>query len=245
MTKLAGDHIQVLVDGYELTGDLNRVAIDDQRNAYDVTAFGDALHNVVLGSRAVAFNHAGYLNADSARSHPVLKDLTIDGVISVILGQNTDPDEGDPMYSLLALQGRYGAVPQVGTYVPFAAAFANRGSLGGWGVALAVPSTFSTATSTTGPTVDNGAETTGGGAAYLHVLGASVGDTYDIEVQMDTTSGFSSPTQAALFTLDGSALGSERIAIDVSIEQYTRWQVTRTSGSTNDDVKMAISLVRF
>ena len=26
---LAGDHLQVLVDGYELTGDHNKVAIDD------------------------------------------------------------------------------------------------------------------------------------------------------------------------------------------------------------------------
>ena len=29
MPKLAGDHVQVLVGGYELTGDSNRISIND------------------------------------------------------------------------------------------------------------------------------------------------------------------------------------------------------------------------
>jgi len=51
MTKLAGDHVQILVGGYELTGDSNRLNINDSRDTFDVTAFGDEtnLHSIKLG----------------------------------------------------------------------------------------------------------------------------------------------------------------------------------------------------
>ena len=111
MAKLAGDHVQVLVDGYELTGDLNRVSIPDTRDLYDVTAFGDAVHQFIPGRRTVALEHAGYMNADEARSHPVLKASSVAGIVSVLLGQNTDPAAGDPAYSLAIRQGKYSVIP--------------------------------------------------------------------------------------------------------------------------------------
>ncbi len=50
MAKLAGDHVQVLVDGYELTGDSNKITVSDVRDMYDVTAFADAVHRFIAGS---------------------------------------------------------------------------------------------------------------------------------------------------------------------------------------------------
>jgi len=38
---LAGDHVQVLVGGYELTGDMNRVTVNDTYDMHDITAFSD------------------------------------------------------------------------------------------------------------------------------------------------------------------------------------------------------------
>jgi hypothetical protein len=243
MTKLAGDHVQVLVSGYELTGDSNRITVEDKRDTYDVTAFGDAVHKFVPGKRAINLTHAGYLNANSARSHPVLKGVAVDGIVSVLLGQNTDPVVGDPMYSVAVRQGQYQSLVEMGKFVPFAAAFANRGDLGGWGAALAVPVTFTD--SGNGSAVDNGAQTTGGGAAFLHVLTAAASDTYTIVVEESTTGAFSGEESTlATFTLDASALGSERQAISGTIQQYTRWKATR-SGSAGDTVEIAVSLVRF
>lgn len=243
MAKLAGDHVQVLVDGYELTGDSNNIGISDQRNMLDVTAFGDAVHNFVPGKRQVNMDHSGYMNAASASSHPVLKGIDIDGIVSVLVGDNTDPAEGDIAYSLSVLQGKYSPQPAVGAFIPFSAMFANKGKLGGWGVALAVPVTFTNTAN--GGAVDNGGATSNGGAAFLHILQAAASDTYSIVVEGSTTGSFGGEeTTVATFTLDASALGSERIAINGTIPRYTRWKATRT-GSAGDTVEIAVNLVRF
>ena len=240
---LAGDHVQVLVDGYQLTGDSNQVVVDDRRDTLEKTSFGDAVHNFLLGQVLSRLTHQGYLNADTARSHPVLKGATIDGVVSVLLGQNAAPAVGDPVYSLLVQQERYQTRPQRGEAIPFNASFPNRGDRSGWGVALAVPVTFTN--STNGAVVDGGAESSHGGAALLHILQAAASDTYTIVVEGADDSGFTSNVVTlATFTLDASALGSERVDIAGTLSRYTRWKATR-SGSAGDTVELAVNLVRF
>ncbi len=241
---LAGDHVQVLVDGYELTGDHNRLSIPDTRDVYDVSAFGDDVHRFVQGRRKVTLEHAGYMNAVAARSHPVLNGLAVSGVVSVLLGQNTAPVAGDPVYSLAIRQGKYSVIPEVGKFVPFNATFANRGELGGWGVALGVPVTFTNTAN--GAAVDNGAASSAGGAAFLHLLTAAATDRYSITVEGSATGAFAGEqTTLATFTLNAAALGSEFITLSGSIPRYTRWKATRSSGTAGDTVKIAVSLVRF
>lgn len=244
MVKLAGDHVQVLIGGYELTGDSNRITIDDARQTLDATAFGDAVQKFIAGQRRMSLTHSGYLNATAAHSHPVLNTAALDGVVSLLVGQNAAPAAGDPVYNLRTLQSRYSTTPEVGQVVPFSATFANRqGNQDGWGTALAVPTSFTNTTN--GTAVNHGAATTDGGAAYLHVLTAAASDTYAVTVEGSTTGVFSGEqTTLATFTLNGSALGSERIAINGSIPQYIRWRAVRT-GSAGDTVRIALSLVRF
>lgn len=244
MTKLAGDHAQVLVSGYELTGDSNRIAINEAVDTHDVTAFGDEVHKFISGQRVSAIDHAGYLNSAAAGSHPVLKGIAVNGVVSVLIGQNAAPVVGDPTFSLLTQQNRYSAMPERGTFVPFGAYFANRGEVGGWGVALAVPTTFTN--STNGSAVDNGAATTNGGAAFLHVLQEAASDTYAFTIEGSTTGAFSGEqtTLATFTTLNANALGSERVAIAGTLPRYTRWKAVRT-GSAGNTVKIAVSLIRF
>lgn len=240
---LAGDHAQVLVGGYELTGDSNRITVSDGYMMHDVTAFADAVHKFIQGPRQMSLDHAGYLNAAAARSHPVLKANTLDGIVSIFLGQNAAPVVGDPTYSLLTLQGKYGSTPEVNRYVPFAALFANKGDLGGWGVALAVPVSFTNTTN--GTAVNNGASSANGGAGFLHVLQAAASDTYTIIIEGSATGAFAGEqTTLATFTLNASQLGSERVGIAGTIPQYTRFKATRT-GSAGNTVTIAISLVRF
>jgi len=240
---LAGDHLQVLVGGYELTGDSNHLALDDQRATYEVTAFGDAVQNVIPGQRQVALNHAGYLNAAAARSHPVLKSATVQGVVSVLLGQNAAPVVGDPAYSLYTQQGKYESLTEIARYVPFEATFANAGGLGGWGVALAVPVSFTTTSN--GAAVNNSAATTKGGLACLHVLQAAASDTYTIIVEGSATGAFGGEqTTLATFSLNASVLGSDYKSLTGTIPQYLRWKATRT-GSAGNTVRMAVSFVRY
>jgi hypothetical protein len=243
--KLAGDHVQVLVNGYDLTGDSNKVTFNDSRSALDMTAFGDAVQRYMVGRRQSVIDHSGYVNPASGRSHPTLKSAELNGVVTVLLGQNAAPVMGDPAYSLVALQSRYSPLPKTGEVVSFTAAYAAaKGTLDGWGTVLA-PATTITNT-TTGSGLDQGAATTYGGAAYLHLLTAAAADRYSIIVEGADNAGFSSGlTTHATFTLNASAVGSERIAIAGTIKRYVRVKATRISGTAGNTVVFAVNLVRF
>ena len=242
MPKLAGDHVQVLVDGYELTGDSNRVSIDEARDLFDITAFGDEVRKFSPGQRMMALQHAGFMNSAEAGSHPVLQGAAVDGVFSLYLGQNAAPMVGDPVFSLLARQGRYGALPQVNRMIPFRAGFANRGEDGGWGIALTQP--VDVTGTTAGEAVDNGVASADGGLACLHVLEAAAGDAYVITIEGSATGAFSGEESVlATFALDGRALGSELVAIDGAMPRYVRWKATAAPAAT-ERARIAISLIR-
>ncbi len=242
MSKLSGDHVQVLVDSYEITGDSNHISINDNRNVFDATAFGDEVHKFIAGQRMMSVQHAGFMNSDEAGSHPALKGVDVDGLISVYVGDNAEPTTGAPVFSMLTQQGRYGTLPQVNRMIPFQAVFANRGDNGGWGVALASPTEL--IGSFRGNAVDNGVSTDGGGLACLHVLSAAVSDAYTISIEGSSTGGFTGEESTlATFTLNTQTLGSEQVKIDGRIPRYVRCMATAAPAARNR-IRIAISLIR-
>lgn len=238
---LAGDHIQILVDGYDLTGDHNKIVVNDMRKMLPASAFGEGVEKYLAGQRQPKLEHNGYLNPVAGRSHPVLNGVLVDGVVSVLVGQNTDPAVGDPVYNLVTQQEQYASNSEFGSVVPFAAMFSNRlGQRAGWGVALAVPSDITNTTN--GSSVDNGASSDDGGVAFLHILQATATDTYSIVVE--DSSDNSNWSTVDTFTLDGSAIGSERLALSGTLERYLRFTATR-SGSAGETLRLAVAVVRF
>ena len=242
MAVLASDHAQIIVDGYELSADSNRITINDSAAVYDVTAFGDQVRKSIRGSRIITLDHSGYMDANTAHSHDVLNANAVDGVVSVVIGQNVAPISGDPMYSLVSLQSKYNTMPRVGSYVPFAALFANRGDLGGWGKALAVGDSFTNTTN--GDILDGDNSSANGAMVLLHVLTNAASDTYNITIQGSNVADLSGAITLGTFTLDASVLGAEHIKIAGTIPRYVRYRAVRT-GSAGNPVKIAINLVRF
>ena len=241
---LAGDHIQVLVHGYELTADSNRISIADMRDMHDVTAFSDTAHKFIPGQTASRLKHAGYMEAGAARSHPVLKGGALAGVISILLGQNTAPAVGDPVYSLGALQNTYQTLPEAGKVVPFTARFAGGDAYGGfWATVLTPPLAFTT--STNGSALDGGAATAQGGMGTLHVLTAAASDTYAFTIEGSATGAFTGEQTTLLtFALDSSARSSERAGVSGAIPRWLRWKAVRT-GSAGNTVQIAVHFTRF
>jgi hypothetical protein len=240
---LAGDHLRVAVGGVELTGDSNKVSIKDERKLYDVTTFGNQVQRHIGGQYAVTLEHAGFLNSQAGRSHPILRGVVVEGVVSVFLGNNTVPIFGDSVFSMAVRQGKYQTLSEVAKAIPFNATFASRGERTGWGVALAA---FQTLTNTTnGNGHDNGVTTNLGGVACLHVLQAPTPDTYALIVEGATNATFSTGVVTlASFTLNGSTLASERVSFTGSVPRYTRFRATRT-GTAGNPLQIAISLIRF
>ncbi|MCY4073049.1 MAG: fibronectin type III domain-containing protein [Chloroflexi bacterium] len=242
MPKLAGEHVQVLVNGYDITGDSNQISINEDRDVFDVTVFGEKAHKFAPGQRMMAVQHAGFMNSGQAGSHPALKGVDVDGLFSVYVGENAEPAVGDPVFSMLTRQGRYGALPQVNQVIPFRAVFANQGDDGGWGIALANPRHV--IGSSRGSAVDNGASTDGGGLACLHVLDAAASDAYAFSIEGSDSGAFASEESVlATFALDGRKIGSEQVKIDGKIPRFIRWVAT-ADPAARDRIKIAISLIR-
>ena len=172
----------------------------------------------------------------------MLQGAAVDGLFSLYLGQNAAPTVGDPVFSLLARQGRYGALPQVNRMIPFQAAFANRGEDGGWGIALTQPVAVTGTTS--GDEVDNDGANDGGALACLHVLEAAASDVYSITIEGSGSGAFTGEQRTlATFALDGRALGSEQVKIEGRIPRYARWRAT-AEAAASERIRIAISLIR-
>lgn len=243
MAALAGDYVQILVGGYDLTGDTNRLAIADTFDMHDVTVFGNTAHKVLPGLRRHVIGHDGYFEAGAGRSHPLLKELTLAGDISIYLGQNAIPNVGDPVYSLDGIEGQYRVWSEVNQTIRFGGLFAQRAGRGGWGVALAAATSF--ANSTVGGVINGGVVSSKGGSAFLHVLQAAASDTYTLTVEGANDLAFTTGvTTLAAFSLNGSQVDAESTSIFGLIPQYTRFKAVR-SGSAEDVVKISMSLVRF
>jgi hypothetical protein len=241
---LAGDHVQVLLGGYDLTGDSQKVKVQLERVQHDVTCFGDGAHKFINARRKLMVEHEGLMNPQTARSHPILRSSSVSGVFSVLVGQNAAPALGDVVFSAAVLQAKYRIGADMSQAIPFMASFSqNLGETAGWGRLLAAPTTISI--STAGGILDNAAATTNGGVAFLHLLGAAASDTYSFRVEASTTGAFGGEeTLLGTFSLNASSLGSERLALTGTIPRYLRWRAIRT-GSAEDNIRLALSVQRY
>ena len=243
MSKLTGDHVQVLVDGYDITGDSNHVSINEDRDVFDITAFRDKVRKFIPGQRMMAVQHAGFMNSGEAGSHPVLEGADLAGQFSVYVRENAEPAAGDPVFSMQKRQGRYGTLPQFNRMIPFQAVFASQDENGGWGVALANPRHV--IGSASGGALDNGASTDGGGLACLHVLDAAASDVYTFSIEGSDSGAFAGEESVlATFALDGRTIGSEQVKINKIIPRYAR-RVATADPAARDRIKIAMSLIRI
>jgi len=99
-----------------------------------------------------------------------------------------------------------------------------------WGHALAVGTELSA--SGQGASVDNGAATTGGYIAFLHIpqtTGAIASNTWSFIVEHSSND--SSFSTLATFTADGSAITAERLEGSGTVNRYVRFKYTRTAGT--------------
>lgn len=242
MTKLAGDHAQVLAEGYELTTVSQSLAPSQTYDQHDATCFGQAAHNFINGQQAITMTHKGLL--DKASSHAALNLTDVENaVVTALIGENAAPVVGGIAFLIDNKTGSYKVAAENTAAIPFEAELAVKSSRGGgWGKALAVPVTITNTTD--GTAVDNAASSSNGGVATLHILAACAADTYAVKVQHSADD----VTYADLvtFALDASVIGGEfgTVAVGTTVNRYLRYQATRT-GAAGNDFRLAVAFARL
>lgn len=105
---LAGDHIIVKLDNSVgapqqfASGDIIAVDLPMSVDQYDVTGFGDTLHDMINGQLNLVVAMRGYLTlTPTTGTHAVLRDVYQQGkqvTLEVQIGNNAPPTSGDPKF---------------------------------------------------------------------------------------------------------------------------------------------------
>jgi hypothetical protein len=220
--KRAGKWARIFVDGYDLAvkiSDIGPLALT--YDEIEVSGYTQD-KNYLAGQGDSPLTFQGYLDDTDNSTHEAFSTMASGDnpqVVTVALGNNAAPAIGDPTASIRANQLDYTSTTTRSGAIVFSAALKPGPDLPvlEWGVLL-LDATVTADGS--GTSVNNGGATTAGGSAYLHITGLSAGDT--IAVTIEDSANNSTWATIGTFTLDGSALGGERIAIAGTIRQYTR-----------------------
>lgn len=236
MAKESGIGDRLFVNSSDLSGDIGSItAVNVTRALLRVTSIANSAEERILGLADGEISFAAYHNTATG-AHSVLSAIgTADCIVSVAHGSTT----GNPAASILAKKIDYTTtLGEDGSLVHGSSARSN-GAAVEWGRQQSA-GTASFAGTAQGGTVDGAAQSTAGGAAYLHIFSIGAGTaTFAIQDSTDGSTGWANVTSLA-FTASSTAT-SERVATSATatIKRYTRAQCTNPGGGT------AVAFVNF
>jgi hypothetical protein len=251
MSKTHSKWTRVLFGGANLSGDSRSIGnIGLQYDTVEVQGFDAALKERLMGHADAMFGpYQALFNNRPAAIGPVQpgSHVALNGtgqpIVSAFFGLGANPAIGNPAYSMETQQTSYTVAATTSDAVVINADFTTRGNAvtkAGWGRALAVGAGVDE--TTTLASVDNGAATTGGATAVLHITQSIVAMTSnDWVITIEDSANNSTFATIGTFTADGSAATAEAISIAGTIRQYVRAVLTQ---GDEDDLICWINFIR-
>lgn len=237
MTKSSGIGDNLYIAGYDLSGDVGAVQTIASRVApLEVTSIDKDAMERIGGLRDGEISFNAFWDTATDAAHDALKGASgAERIVTYFRGTTV----GNAAAGLVAKQVDYNqSRGQDGSLVATVQALAGSGSGLEWGVQL-TGGKDTHASATNGTSVDNGAATTTGAAAYLQVFSLGSGTvSIDIEDSADDV------TYASILSFtDATTRTAERIAtaVGADVRQYVR---VVTSGTFTDAV-IAVVFVRY
>jgi hypothetical protein len=243
MAKITAKDGIVLIDGYNLSTYVTQYEIADTVDEVEVTGLSEGSHNFIPGQRMASLSLNTLWDSAASKTVTVLRPLNLAGKIVTLLPEGYVL--GAPTISLPIMQANWGPTGSPSTaIVADSVKFLSYGNNAGVedGYALA-HGTITTTTTGTGYDDLLGAAATASCAGALHVWGATTTDTYVVKIQHSASLG-SGYADLITFTLNGTALGSERVAVaSGTVNRYRRVVATRT-GAAGDSFGFSVHFWR-
>ncbi len=217
----ASKFTKIWVGGYALTPYTSNVGMEGPYDEHNVSPYM-ADHRYLVGQADGTITIDGYFEDVAGATHIALETIenSQSKIVTVALGNNAAPAIGDPACSMDAQQVNYTVLPVKDGVVAVNAVFKSRGNGIEWGTLLLDASITADGN---GSTVDQTAQSTAGAAAFFHLTALSAGDVIDTLEVSDSNDNFVGDDNPAVSsTLDGSAIGAERVAVSGTIERYVR-----------------------
>lgn len=229
--------MRVFVSGYNLSGDARTFGeLMNRFEGIDYTGWSESVHNYLSdGRRMVGITgFQAFVNDTAGRAFAALKhasSLANRGNVSMLFGGGAEPEIGDVAYHIPSIQiidttGFDGGAGVINADFRFDTADFTANFDAPFGV-VAHPETSLSAT-TNGASINNGASSPDGLSAVLHVP-VSSGGTWVFKVQDSPDN--SAWADVLTFSANGSAVASEFASASGTVDQYIRFQATRTSGT--------------
>lgn len=234
-------YCRFLLNGMNLSGDIRTVnGFGVQFDQADGTGWSDGTRQWLAGYGTVKldgltalFNNNAAANGPvNAGSHTALASLG-SSYASVFIGIRSAPAIGNPTFSAVFEQGGYSTAGGGNDALMVEASFFGSGVLplttSVWGVALANGTELTT--STNNGSVDNGAATTGGYVAFLHIPQTSTSmASNNWTFRIEHSSNDSTWSTLGTFALNGATATADRLAASGTVNRYVRLVATRSSG---------------
>lgn len=235
-------YCRVLFDGANLSGDAR--TLDEAGVTYgeaNATGWGEAVANFLHGRGQISFGpFQAMFNARAAANGPIEpgSHTTLASVgnpiATLAIGIQEAPTIGAPAFSVATDQRSYYAAATNDDLALVSADFTTRADgtavAGVWGQLLAVGTSVSS--TTTNGSLDNGAATTGGYVAFLHVtrsVGAMGTNNWAVTIEHSTND--SAWATLHTFAAAGSTATAERGTNTGTVNRYTRVVMTKTAGT--------------
>ena len=245
MAKRSGLGQEFYISSYDLSGDVASIGtMATPREALDVTAINASAHERILGLADGNISFMTYFNDATRQEHAALSGLpTADVQVSWLMSGT----RGDPAVSMVAKQIDYNGTRGTDGSLTFDVNCNSTGTAPDWGVLLTAGSdTHSSAGATA--SVDNGAATSNGLVAYLHVVSIASGSV-TVAVQESSDNGSSDAFGNVVGFSTTSAATTERVTSSGAAERYLRVNTTGTfsnavivltirRGTAQDDVSL-------
>ncbi len=216
-----------LMDGLDLSGDLNAAALAFEAELQDDTTFGHGTRVRKGGLKTVGLDLEGYFNGGVGAIDDVLFGRIGLADVPVSIGPENGV-EGETGYAFLAALAEYNPGAEIGSMLAFSASAEAAGSPLVRGTILV--NRTATATGNSGTALQLGAVAAGQRLyAALHVVAASgTTPTLDVTVRSDNAVGFGSPTTQLTFA-QASVVGSQWLSAPGPIAD-DHWRVDFTIG---------------
>ncbi len=251
-TFVHGKGTKVYVDEFDLTSYFNSADMTMATDTAETTAFGDTSKSYIKGLADGTIALSGMWSADTDGSDEELHALLGNTTTPLITVAEAAGTIGNGSIIAKAHEVNYSIsnpVSDVSTCTADFQASNDATSNQSYGIRGAVQLTtgasiaYGSLGNLTGD--DNGAATTGGGMAILHVPTNSVsGGVTTIKVQHDSASDFSSAADLITFsTVAASTATSELVAVSGTINRYVR--VTASTAGSSGAITFMVSLARF
>lgn len=240
--KTSSRYARLLCNGYNLSGDMRSIGEMGVRfEQADATGWSDDVKQsladvgevLMTGVTALMNNTPTATGPTPAGAHQALTGAT-SFINSFFLGIRAAPAVGDPSFAAVFEKGSLSVSGDVGQTVLLSADFRGTAilpqSINVWGVALATGAAL--AATGSGGSVDNGASSSGGYIAVLHLTQTAAAMASNNWVfKIEHSANDSTWATLATFAAGGGAITAERLEGSGTVNRYVRFTYTRTAGT--------------